>query len=339
MPVGGSEAKAVQPGKLSLRLEHSFVPMSVSHVAECPDLGPECEGPVAPIPYNHHVKQFVFESNLSASLGISEAFAIETRWGLRLVDVVPTYSELDGSPKSVPDDIHHHDETLVDVTDPWLVGRLSHKNGPLIGSLQLGLSLPLGRTEADPYELGSRGESHQHLQAGTGTVVPIVGFGVSVTAAPIAAAPVTFSIAGLGLFSAYENDKGFRAPSRLYASQRVSVSFLEGVLQPFVGVELGHETEEYWQGKAGLEGSNVRTDLYGSTGLAWRFMEPWAVDVTVRGRVAALTHAPTFDIPVILGFGFSTSFELWNKTPPATPSPAAIKERSDKGVTTFEKGE
>ena len=90
--------------------------MTVSHVAECPDLGPACfGGGPEPTPYNHHVDQVIAETVLDASLGLTPWLALDTRWSLRIADVKPTYSELDGTPKQVPNDIHHHDETLVDV--------------------------------------------------------------------------------------------------------------------------------------------------------------------------------------------------------------------------------
>jgi hypothetical protein len=308
--------------------------MNVSHVAECPDLGPECNEPVEPTPYNHHVEEFIFETGLTAGFAITDFFEIETRWALRVVDVNPTYTELDGSEKLVPNDIHHHDETLVDVTDPWLLGRFAHVNGDFIGSMQLGMSFPVGRTEEDPYQLGQEGLSHQHLQAGTGTVVPIVGVALGYTIQP-----VTIGLSGIAFVSAYENDEGFRAPSRLYASHRVSVSFLEGVLRPFVGLDLSHETEEYWQGEPGLEGSNVRTELFGSTGLAYMFKEPWTVDLSIRGRVAQLTDAATFEIPLMVNVGMQTSFDLWKPKPdaPASPTGPKIEERIERGTTVYEK--
>lgn len=319
----------LEAGRLTLRLEHSLVPMSTSHVAECPDLGPECEGPVEPTPFNHHIDQFIFETNLSAALAVTSWLEIETRWSLRVVDVNPSYSELDGTPKELSDDIHHHDETLVDVTDPWLLARLAHRNGDFIGSMQLGMSFPVGRTEEDPYRLGREGREHQHLQAGSGTVMPIVGVGLAYEIAP-----VTLGLAGIAFVSAYENDQGFRAPTRLYASHRVSVGLLSGALRPFVGVDLAHETEEYWHGEPGDEGSNVRTELYGAAGLAYRFFDPWTVDLTVRGRLAKLTDAASFDVPIMVGLGLTTSFELWGGHAEEAPK---VEQRVEDGATVFEK--
>jgi len=312
--------------------------MTVSHVAECPDLGPEClAGEPAPVPYNHHVDQIIAETVFDASLGITPFFAIDTRWSLRVADVNPTYSELDGTPKQVPDDIHHHDETLVDVTDPWLLGRFAAVQGNFVSVLRVGLSFPVGRTEPDPYALGQQGKTHEHLQAGSGTVVPIVGFGLAYRIAP-----VMISLGGIGFFNGYENDEGFRAPTRLYASHRVAVGLFDDVLVPFVEATLAHETEEYWSGEVGLEGSNVRSEVYLGGGASWRFYESWSIDATVRGRVASLTEAPTFTSYGLFSLGVSTSFDLWDtKDELAAGAPALedtpIRRTEKDGVLEFEK--
>jgi hypothetical protein len=301
--------------------------MTVSHVAECPDLGPECFGPSQPVPYNHHVDQIIAETVLDVGLGITPWLALDTRWSLRVVDVKPTYSELDGTPKDVPDDIHHHDETLVDPTDPWLLLRLGATIEDFVSVARLGLSFPVGRTEPDPYAAGRRGESHEHLQAGTGTFVPIAGFGLAYTVAP-----VTIGLSGIGFFNLYENDEGFRAPPRLYGTHRVSIALFDGELTPALDLTVAHEGEELWQGMIGLEGSNVRTELYVGGALAWRFYAPWTLEVGARGRVATLTDAPTFQQDGLFSLALSTSFDLWDDEPEAT-----VRRERPGGVIEFEK--
>jgi hypothetical protein len=314
--------------------------MTVSHVAECPDLGPECfDGGPPPTPYNHHVDQAIAETVLDTSLGMTDWFALEMRWSLRIADVNPSYSELDGTPKQVPNDIHHHDETLVDVTDPWLLARFAAVSGRFVSIARLGFSLPVGRTEEDPYALGRQGKSHEHLQAGTGTFVPIAGFGMA-----YAIAPVILGLGGIAFFSAYENAKGFRAPWRAYASQRTSVSLLDDALRPFGELTLAHEGEELWQGRPGLEGSNVRTEIYAGLGVAWRFHAAWTLEAAARVRVATLTDAPTFEQHGLFSLGLSTSFDLWDTEDERGADEAAaegpgptIRERRHDGVIEFEK--
>ena len=220
----------------------------------------------------------------------------------------------------------------MDLLDPWLSLLLSHAQGPVVGNLRLGATLPLGRTEENPYALGQRGLAHEHLQAGTGTFVPIVGLGVAATFAP-----VTVSLGGVGFFSAYENGEGYRAPVRVYASHGASLSLLEGVLRPHAALELGHEGKELWDGREGDEGSNVRTELYASGGLAYRFYDPWTLDLTLRGRLARLTDAPSFDVPIIVSLGLSTSFDLWTVAEETPPREDGVHRSEEGGVITFEK--
>jgi hypothetical protein len=278
---------------------------STSHLAECPDLGPECSSPTPPIPYNHHVDLFMNEVNLDVSYGIAPWLAVEGRVALRTVDVTPTYSERDGTPKLVPNDIHHHDETLIGVTDPWLVLRTGAALGKLITSARLGVTLPVGRTEPDPYKLGAEGKRHQHIQFGTGTFVPVVGIGAS-----YAFESLELSLSALGLFSAYANDAGFRAPSRYFLNARATIPFRQGKVRPYVAFDMPHETLELWNGAPGLEGSNVRTEILFGGGLLWRFFPPWAAEVGFRARIASLTDAASFDYPGILEIGISTDIDI-----------------------------
>jgi hypothetical protein len=291
-----------------LRLSGSLVPAaSVSHVAECPDLGPACEGGgLPPTPYNHHVELWNSEIALDASLGLAPWLALEVRAALRIVDVTPTYSELDGTPKEVPGDIHHHDETLVGPSDPWIVGRVGAGSGDWVTTARLGFTLPIGSTEPNPYVLGRRGISHEHIQLGTGVVMPIVGGGVAYVGGPVDA-----SLSYLGIYGLYENGEGFRPPSRTFLELRAAVPLLDRTLEPFAVLDLAHEGEELWDGRPGLEGSNIRSDVLVGGGVSWTVVPDGSVDVSLRGRVARLTDAAAFDQTVAIGLGLRTAFELW----------------------------
>ena len=277
---------------------------TTGHVAECPDLGPACQGSTPPVPYNHHIDLFMSETTLEASYGITPFLAAEVRLSLRVTGVTPTYSELDGTPKLVPNDIHHHDVTLVGPGDPWLSVRLGAQAGKLVTTARLGFSLPLGRTEPDPYALAAEGQWHEHMQFGTGTFLPLIGAGASYLLDP-----VEISASALGLFSVGENSYGYRAPSRYFFVTRGVLSLLDGDLRPNVNLGLAHETEELWQGRPGLEGTTVRTDLLAGAGIAWRFADPWTLELGVRARLAQLTNAASFDYPGILELSLSRHFD------------------------------
>ncbi|MCK6592760.1 MAG: hypothetical protein L6Q76_34825, partial [Polyangiaceae bacterium] len=143
----------MKTGRIELRLGQSLLAATTSHRAECPDLGPECQGSTPPVPYNHHIDVLMGETTLEVSYGVAPFVAAEARLSLRLSSVTPTYTELDGTPKLVANDIHHRDETLAGPGDPWLSVRLGAQAGKLISTARIGFSLPLGRTEPDPYAL------------------------------------------------------------------------------------------------------------------------------------------------------------------------------------------
>ncbi|MDB4994467.1 MAG: hypothetical protein JWM74_1899 [Myxococcaceae bacterium] len=283
---------------------------TTSHVEECPDLGPECASSPPPVPYRHHVKLFLTETNFDASYGLTPWLAIDARFGFRVVDITPTYFELDGAPKRVDDDIHHHDETLVGLTDPWLVARLGAASGKLVTTSRLGFTLPLGNTVEDPYALGARGLSHEHTQLGTGTFVPIVGLGLAWIDPRY-----ELSLSAVALFSLYENDKGFRAPSRSFVSSRMTLPLLESTWRPYATFELAHEGRERWHGVDGAE-SFVRNDLLVGAGLGWRFAPPWEAQLGLRVRAASLGNGATFEYPGIVMFGLATSFGGPGEPPP-----------------------
>ena len=278
---------------------------TADHVAECPDLGPDCAGPVPPAPFYHHVTLFTTDIGLDGSYGLSSWLAAELHLGVRLVDTTPTYTELDGTPKSVPHDPHHHDETLFGPTDPWFLLRFGARAGKLVTAARIGGSLPIGRTEPNPYVLGAEGKWHEHIQFGTGTFEPIVGLGLSYDTGP-----VRLDLSGMAFFSLYENGKGYRGPSRGFATVRAAVPLRGATIRPYVEALLRHESEEYWDGLPGLEGTNVKTELILGGGLAWTFADPWFADLGVQVRVASFTDAPVFSYPGILSFGLGTRFDL-----------------------------
>jgi len=242
--------------------------------------------------------------SLDGSYGVTPWLAVEARLVLRVVDTTPTYFEQDGTPKLVPNDIHHHDETLVGPGDPWLSVRLGGSFGKLTTAARFGLSLPLGTTSPDPYALGAQGKWHEHTQLGTGTVLPIVGLGLSYDTGL-----VDLSLSALGLFSLYENEHGYRAPARYFAGFRAGLPLLDRRLTPFATLDMAHETDEIWHGAIGDEGSTRRTDLLVGAGLSFEFVRDWSLEASARGRVLKLSDAPGFDSPGVVQLALSTHID------------------------------
>ncbi|HZO13179.1 MAG TPA: transporter [Polyangiaceae bacterium] len=294
-------------GNLSVRLSASMTYGKVSHVAECPDIGPDCFTDNPPEPFNHHVSLFMSDINLLLAYGITSYLAVETRFTLGITKMDAEFDNLDGTPRDNPqDEIHHRDETLVGLRDPWLVFRLGGVKGGLSASARLGMSFPVGRTEPDPYAAGALGIPHQHLQFGTGTFMPIVGGAVAYAFD----FPLELGATGIGLFNLYENSEGYRAPSRLYGIFRVTVPLDDDKWRPYVDLTYVQESEELWHGHMGMEGITARRELHVGAGVAWRFLPGWQADLGLRARVAGFTDAAAFNSPGVLEVGATADFDL-----------------------------
>jgi hypothetical protein len=291
----------VEPGRLDLRLGGALTYGVSQHLATCPDLGPACGGPTPPTPYYHHVDLTASDISLDVAYGVLPWLALEARFAYRVVHTHPTYFEQDGSPKLVPDDIHHHEETIAGPGDPWLVARFAGSFGKLVTAARAGFSVPVAGTVPNPYRLAEQGYWHEHTQLGTGTFVPIAGLGLAYDTGPVA-----LSLSALGLFSLYADNQGYRAPSRYFVGLRAAVPLLSRKLTPFATADLAHETDEIWDGVAGQEGGVRRTDVLVGAGLLWEFVPAWTLELSGRGRVARLADGPGFDSPGLLQLALST---------------------------------
>jgi hypothetical protein len=258
---------------------------------------------------------YMSETALDAAYGLAPWLAVEGRFAVRTIDVRPSYFELDGTPKTVVNDIHHHRETLVGPGDPWLLLRAGAARGKLATAARLGITLPIGSTVPDPYELGRLGLPHEHIQFGTGTVIPVVGGG-----ATYATKPVILSFSAMGFFSAYANGNGYRAPLRAFATLRGTIPIAPGKWRPWVSLDFAHEGRERWHGIDGAE-SYTRNDLLAGAGLEREFAKDWQLDASLRVRLAKFSSGVSLDYPGILGVGLSTHFELAAPPPPKRPPP------------------
>jgi len=118
------------------------------------------------------------------------------------------YTDHDGNPYTPPyGNIHHRNETLVGLGDGAIeIQRFWHITDDWIAGGGLGTMLPLGRTEADPYQLASKSVRHQHMQMGGGTFDPIASLSVIKIGERWG-----FTIMGSGRLPLYDNEKTYRS--------------------------------------------------------------------------------------------------------------------------------
>lgn len=247
------------------------------------------------------------ELRLAAELGVADDVGVALTLPLRVVDTSIRY--LDGGGQEVEiaaDGVHHRNETLVGLVDPWLLAHWHRTIGALSIDVRGGASLPLGTTEEDPFALGDAGRRHQHVQFGTGTFNPVAGVEVAHNLGPLSLRAFALTQQVL-----YENGKGYRAGDRYSGGL--------GVLSPLgtrrwhfeLGGEVQGETAEEWNGvQHDDDGNRGRVDVLAAAAVGRSI--GGGVDAFVGVKVPVYTHVVggQLEYPVVLEIGFARQFEL-----------------------------
>lgn len=166
------------------------------------------------------------------------------------------YEDLNRQPYTPPiPDTHHRNETLTGLSDPRVFAHYGGVAGSWSYGARAGVSIPLGRTEPNPFALGRLGLPHQHIQFGTGTWNPMVSAGVG---RPLGRVQVEG--AGLAKLSLYENSHGYRA-GNLYSLSVSASRHLVGRWGGSLGLNLIREEAERWDGRLEEEGNLGRRDV------------------------------------------------------------------------------
>lgn len=283
-----------------LETQHVEVPF----VESCTDGATDC---VEGEPQTHDQSIALGEVRLHADLGLTSWLAASVMVPLRIVRSDITYLDVDGNVLPFASDIHHRDETLVGLGDPWVLLRHTGAVDRWRYGLRLGVSLPFGRTEPDPYRLGELGLSHQHVQDGTGTFDPIAGLEGSLDTPPL-----RLHAWAIGRFALYENEHGYRAGQRVTGHLGLSSALGTSWLRARIGTEASVETPERWHGQVPEgEGNQGRLDVVLATGLT-----AWTGDVelfaTVRTPLVTHVEGGQLRAPLTLELGVAWSPALWS---------------------------
>lgn len=279
------------------------------HEAVCPDIGPICQVRDEP-PQVHDQQFYLGELRLIADCAFLEWLSVEAQLPLRISGTGITFRRLDGTPfEPEGGDIHHRNETLVGVGDPWLSARPTFHTGGFALSGRLGVTLPMGRTEPNPFALGRQGLTHQHVQFGTGTVNPLLGLQLSQRLAD----RVTPRVYGLAQLSLSENMRGYRAGARFLGGLAVDVKVLESLSLTATGEVLA-ELPETWDGEIEQDGNVGRVDVLVGGALEWR-IAGMTLSLSGRGPVIQYFFHEHEDggqlrFPFIFSLGVERTFDL-----------------------------
>lgn len=262
-------------------------------------------------------------TNLAFTVGLPQESAAFVSLPLDAFGNSVNYTLADGVTPYTPPrpEIHHRNETLLGPGDAIVMGKRAWtlaENWTFVPAL--GLSVPLGRTEENPITLGHQGEWHQHIQFGSGTFDPMLGFEVSYQPAGAAWGIDTWALTRQTL---YANSRGFLFGGRLGGGVYPRWQVAEG-LSLSAGLEGVHEGSDRWRDASGAFVSpenSGRQAVMAVLGGSWR-PEGWGVAISpqIRKIVWQRTQGGDMDQPLAASVSLSYTFDAFWK--PATAPPA-----------------
>jgi len=253
-----------------------------------------------PFPIFHEQDLTISEIAFVTEAGLARGLGVEAVVPLRWVRTRIRFEDLEHQPIEVPNgSIHHRNETLSGPGDPWLLLHGARGLGAWTMAARGGVSIPLGRTEPNPFELGRRGLAHQHIQFGTGTWDPVVGL-----AAGRRLGPVGFTVNGLAHLVFATNKHGYQAGDRFYASAALDRR-IAGAWRGSAGLDLAREQTETWDGRIEMEGNLGRTDLLASIGVTRPLGRAGSFHVTAKIPLVTRATGAQVRYPVIIAVGVS----------------------------------
>lgn len=253
-----------------------------------------------PFPIFHEQDLTISEMAFVTEAGLARGLGVEAVVPLRRVRTRIRFEDLEHQPIAVPNgSIHHRNETLSGPGDPWLLLHGARGLGAWTVAARGGISIPLGRTEPNPFALGRRGLPHEHIQFGTGTWDPVVGL-----AAGRRFGPVGLTVNGLAHLVFATNKHGYQAGDRFYASAALDRR-IAGAWRGTAGLDLAREQTETWDGRIEMEGNLGRTDLLASIGVTRPLGRAGGFHVTAKIPLVTRATGAQVRYPVILAVGLS----------------------------------
>jgi hypothetical protein len=310
LPTARAGNFALLPGEISVALNLTGTTMRVVHSEYCPDIGPIC-GRRAEPPQLHDQRFYIGELRPVAGIGITKLFAVEVQAPIRLLKTTIVFRRLDGSPFE-PDyaNIHHRNETLFGIADPWILGRATWSVDHFIVTGRGGVGVPLGSTEEDPFARGRAGLSHQHIQFGTGTFYPVLAVDAGVRLGDFG-----LSAYAQTLLFLTDNKYGYQAGNRYVGGFSGDMELLPR-LRGGVGADILNEQPERWGGVVQQDGNVGRTDVLAGGMVSYAFgnvIASLAVKIPIYQHFIDVSHGRPeqrgqLTYPAIVNLAVQTTF-------------------------------
>jgi hypothetical protein len=275
----------------------------VQHESACPDIGPICAERDEP-PQIHDQRFAIGELRATVEHGLTDTLGVELQLPVRFNRTTIQFRALDGTPLTLDyENIHHRNESLFGLGDPWVLGRYAFSVGEVRLAARAGFTVPLGSTVEDPFALGEAGLPHQHIQFGTGTVQPLLGLEAGRSWDSWSA-----RLWGQAQLSLVDNHHGFRSGHRFGAGLSAALK-VTGSLRLSAGADLAHEQPERWSGVVQQDGNLGRTDVLLGGGLHWNVKDVrlgLTLQVPVYSHI--IGHHGQLSYPGLMGLTAGTTF-------------------------------
>ncbi|HLL55897.1 MAG TPA: hypothetical protein VK447_20205 [Myxococcaceae bacterium] len=313
--MGEVSTPLARPGQLSVNLTLMATAIHLVHREDCPEIGPVCQTRDEP-PQLHDQNFYIAELRPILEYGLLDGLSLELQLPVRLHRSTIQFERLDGTP-FVPDyeSIHHRNETLFGLADPWLSARGTWQLGDVRVTGRLGVTLPIGATVPDPFALADEGLAHQHVQFGTGTFNPVLGADASRRFGE-----VDLRAYGQAQLMLYENRYRYRAGNR-FATGVLGTLPLGGGFRVSLSADVVNEQPERWSGVIRQEGNLGRTDVLVGASLAvplGGYALTLGAKVPVYQHIIHVEHAGDHDpgqltYPALVTFGLQRTFDLFGR--------------------------
>jgi len=261
--------------------------MAFSHVAHCPEVSPAvCADPdIEMEPHEHHQGVTMIRHQTSVSYGLGKGWQIFAQIPVDAKIMTIEYATLDGRPYDPPyGDIHHRNETLMGLGDGRVEAqrfvRLS--DGWVMGA-GLGTTVPLGRTEENPFIAAQKSEEHQHMQMGSGTFDPTFSASSVWSGHQWGA-----TLAASGSLALMENSKGYKPSSVIQVGGGPTYRF-NAKFMAATDLTLTRENQAEWDGTPDY--MSGRTALTGGAALIYRLNPQWATMVQAQSTLLQWSEA------------------------------------------------
>ena len=167
-----------------------------------------------------------------------------------------------------------------------------------------GTTIPVGKTEDNPYVLGDSELAHEHIQFGTGTFDPLLEFYYST---PISSR-VSVSANVRGRFPLYENDKGYQGPGEFSSDLNLALAPTDRL-----GLRLGwsffYQNYAHWDGERDINSGLISNGIVG--GVNYRASDGAYLSIATRVPVSQETLSDSgdnFELGTIVQIELSYSF-------------------------------